>query len=101
MTKNQIDQKYKSKGGIHKLEEFRALQSTLTSIANHFGVCRERASDWMNELFDTPYNPRGARREERVKRAMESIRQIGWIETKKTFKNKSYLEEALKRYNEQ
>lgn len=63
MTVQKFEEKYGDKGGINKLTELRSLLFTQKYIANHFGVTKERARQWILEFFGEPYNPIADRRD--------------------------------------
>lgn len=62
-----FNEKYKDKGGIGKLNEFRALLFTHAYIGEHFGVDKQRAKQWIQELYGENYDPRETRREAIIK----------------------------------
>ncbi len=63
MTIEQFNQLYGHKGGFKLLNEFREEMMTLKYIGSHFGVDRQRVSQWMRELYGVNYDPRETRRE--------------------------------------
>lgn len=82
-----FNERYKDKGGIGKLNEFRALLFTHSYIGNHFGVDRQRVKQWMEELYDKSYDPRKSRREAIV----ESMIDFAKVHTEQEFRNAFYF----------
>lgn len=100
MTKEEFDKKYSDKGGISMLETMTKKQyKTLSSIGEYFGVCKERVRQWMIEMFDWRYDPRIARREQKIETMVDYILKNGEINLEMVFigMNSKYIKEATNR----
>ena len=89
---------YKKRGGIKQLSLMREKLESLDEISKRFGVCKERARQWMTELFDEQYDPRKERRRRKVEIVKDLIKKHGVEKTKCLYPglNKEYLKEAIK-----
>ena len=89
---------YKRKGGIKQLSLMRENLESLNEISKRFGVCKERARQWMTEIFHENYDPRNERKRKKVEILKELIQEHGVEKTKSLYPgiNKGYLEEAIK-----
>ena len=98
MTIERFNALYGNKGGIKQLTKMRDDCETLLNISTHFGVSKERVRQWMEEIFNSPYDPRAKRREIRVEAIKKLIQLHGVEKTKQLYSgiNKSYLAEAIK-----
>lgn len=94
-----FNKKYQSFGGFAKLSEMKKNFFTLLEIAKHFGVSKERARQWMIELFGEKYDPRMQRREKVIQAMLEFASEHTEKEFEEAFKlqNKDYFTEALRR----
>lgn len=95
-----FNDKYTERGGFQRWYEMRDNLCTLQSIANHFGMCRDRVRQLMIELFNEKYDPRLARKRKKINMLIEYMKENGIDKTKQTFKKTShyYMKIAIEHY---
>ena len=98
MIVKEFEEKYKDKGGIVKLTEMRSLAETQQSIAEHFGVSKERVRHWMYEFFGSQYDARSDRKQSIIEGMIDFGMINGLDEFNSAFKGIStYYKDALVR----
>lgn len=96
MMVKDFNKEYKKKGGMMMLNEMRALKQTQDTIANHFGVTKERVRQWLLEFFGKEYDPRYDRRNAIIESMVDFSEHRTAEEFHEAFKNSEYYEMALK-----
>src|SRR3990167_1387811 len=97
MTISDFNREYKKQGGLVMLTEFRAGAMSESFIAEHYGVSKERVSQWFKEFFKEDYDPRPTRRQRIVEAMLAFASKSTEEEFKEAFKpsNKDYFVYAL------
>lgn len=90
-----FNKEYKKKGGMIMLNEMRALKNTQDSIANHFGVTKERVRQWLLEFFGKEYDPRYDRRNAIIESMIDFSEHRTKEEFEMAFKSSEYYQMAL------
>lgn len=97
MVVKEFEDKYKSKGGMKKLTEFRSLLVSQDQIATHFGVGKQRVRQWMLEFFGAVYDARPDRRDAIINSMVDFAMMNPPSEFDAAYKNSPYYKEALKK----
>lgn len=95
MNVKEFNTVYGRKQGMLMLTQMRSMDATQDSIANHFGVTKERVRQWMLEFFGVEYDPRVGRKERMVNSMIAFAKKNSVDDFREAFVGSEYYDEVL------